>query len=283
MQMTIKELSDSFRKHLKNQYAHTEIDSFIDIVFKALLGYKHYELILQANEILPDKITEYSISIIEQLKKYRPIQYILGYTEFYGLQLKVNESVLIPRPETEELIKWILDESKMFSGSILDIGSGSGCIAIALAKFLPDSKVTGVDISEDALKISKKNAALNKVKVEFHKIDILMGTFQNTGKFDIIVSNPPYVTYNQKNSMEPNVVIYEPHTALFVPDEDPLVFYSAITRFAKGTLSRNGLLFFEINEEFADKIVELLSFSGFSAELRKDINGKDRMIKAAIK
>lgn len=283
MQMTIKELSDSFRKHLKNQYAHTEIDSFIDIVFKALLGYKHYELILQANEILPDKITEYSISIIEQLKKYRPIQYILGYTEFYGLQLKVNESVLIPRPETEELIKWILNESKMFSGSILDIGSGSGCIAIALAKFLPDSKVTGVDISEDALKISKMNAALNKVKVEFHKIDILMGTFQNTGKFDIIVSNPPYVTYNQKNSMEPNVVIYEPHTALFVPDEDPLVFYSAITRFAKDTLSLNGLLFFEINEEFADKIVELLSFSGFSAELRKDINGKDRMIKAAIK
>ncbi|GAC1302346.1 MAG: peptide chain release factor N(5)-glutamine methyltransferase [Mucilaginibacter sp.] len=225
--------------------------------------------------------------ILKELKTGRPIQYILGETEFYGLTFKVNPSVLIPRPETEELVEWVLSSVGSFQlavENILDIGTGSGCIAISLKKHLPDAKVSAIDISPDALKTAKENAKLNEVDVEFIEADILNRKSEiENPKFEIIVSNPPYVTLHDKTQMHQNVTSFEPHTALFVPENDPLLFYKAIAEFAVSHLTANGLLFFEINESYGRQIIELLTNKGFkNIELQKDMSGKDRMIKAAI-
>lgn len=278
--MTIKELSAIFKKELNNQYPLSEIESFIIIVIKAILSYKHHDLYLHANEVLTEKQQEQIYNIIEQLKQNRPIQYIIGNTEFYDLKFLVDDSVLIPRPETEELVKWVLDENLNCSDRIIDIGTGSGCIAVVLAKILPNAKVFGIDISEDALATAKKNSILNEVNVDFRKIDILSNSLPDIGKFKIIVSNPPYITRDQKTVMEKNVLDYEPHIALFVPGDDPLLYYKAILQFAKKALSTEGSVYLEINSEIADLTEDYLTNSGFYTEMRKDINGRLRMIKA---
>lgn len=239
--------------------------------------------------------------VLDKLKTGEPIQYILGKTEFYGLTFGVNPSVLIPRPETEELVQWVITTMAALllradyvhlkpSFNVLDIGTGSGCIAIGLQKELPDCSVFAVDISEEALKTAQNNAALNQVAFKGLQADILnltTGAVNETlllnTKFTTIVSNPPYVTQDDKNKMHKNVIDFEPHTALFVPENDPLIFYRAIADFACQTLTKKGLLFFEINESFGQQIVDLLAKKGFiNIELRKDMSGKHRMVKAEI-
>jgi release factor glutamine methyltransferase len=225
---------------------------------------------------------------LEDLKKEIPIQYILGETEFFGLPFKVNSNVLIPRPETEELVDWIIDTQKTNLNSdklhILDIGTGSGCIAISLAKKLDHAKVYALDVSHEALDVAKRNATLNNVSIEFINANILNSETWNTEfqnlKFDIIVSNPPYVRALEKEQMKPNVVNYEPHIALFVENEDPLIFYRAIIEYAVDNLTVNGHLFFEINEYLGNQMLQLLNSFNFKAiELKQDIFKKDRMIK----
>lgn len=225
-------------------------------------------------------------NILNRLKTGEPVQYILGHTEFYGLPFKVNPSVLIPRPETEELVEWAISSVgslQLAAGSILDIGTGSGCIAISLKKNLKDAQMSAIDISPEALKTAKENAELNKVDVNFVRDDILNPTHHSllTTHYSLIISNPPYVTLDDKKQMHTNVTDFEPHTALFVPKDDPLIFYRAIANFASTHLEKGGLLFFEINESYGEQTVELLSDKQFkNIELRKDMSGKLRMIKA---
>jgi release factor glutamine methyltransferase len=223
---------------------------------------------------------------LNDLSAGKPIQYILGTAEFYRMKLKVNPNVLIPRPETEELVEWILtsvaDSSKNLN--ILDVGTGSGCIAIALKKYLPKSTVAAVDISAAALQTAKENAQNNEVEVNFITADILAHAetaLLNGQQFDVVVSNPPYIKEDEKPEMHENVLANEPHDALFVSNDNPLLFYKAIADFAQTKLVKNGLLFFEINEYLAKETIEMLDGKGFTdIVLKNDMQGKDRMVMA---
>jgi len=217
--------------------------------------------------------------IIERLLRHEPIQYILGETEFFGLRFIVKPDVLIPRNETEELVQHIIYENPSFNGNILDIGTGSGCIAISLAKNINDAHVFACDISPKAIETAKKNAEINTINLDFFQYDVLSGHPPDT-QYDIIVSNPPYITEHEKNIMKSNVLEYEPHTALFVPDSDPLIFYKAIADFADQSLSTYGVLWLEINEAFGAATCKLLSEHGFNAIVINDINGRERMVRA---
>ncbi len=270
------------QKELHDIYPEAEIKSIGYLILEKLSGLNRTQLIINKNTLFSDEQLQNVEIFIEKLKKHVPIQYILGETDFFGLSFIVNEAVLIPRPETEELVYWINNEhNKNAKLQILDIGTGSGCIAIALKQHFENATVTAFDISEEALEIAKKNAIKNNQSVIFEKIDILANnTFQY--KWDIIVSNPPYVLENEKKNMCANVLDYEPHLALFVSDNDPLLYYRHISFFAKKHLSLNGKLYFEINRDYGQEIVNLLVNDGFTAvELRKDISGNDRMICAS--
>jgi release factor glutamine methyltransferase len=214
----------------------------------------------------------------------RPIQYITGKAWFMGESFKVNEQVLIPRPETEELVDWVTEyaEIKGKALRILDIGTGSGCIAIALKKAMPEATIAAIDISPNAIKIAEENAAALNVAIEFVSLDILNAAFL-PGQYDVIVSNPPYIPMGEMKNMDLEVTDHEPNIALFVPDEDPLVFYKAIARLAKLHLSSNGQLFFEIHYDQGAALIALLDEMHFHAELRTDLFGKDRMIRASLK
>jgi release factor glutamine methyltransferase len=245
---------------------------------------------LKKIDVLGDKSFEKAIdwtNIIERLNNNEPIQYILGETEFYGRRFLVNDSVLIPRPETEELVKYIIDKQKtQFSVkrkqlSILDIGTGSGCIAISIAKELPNFIVSAYDISKNALETAKKNAELNKADVNFEKVDILKPPFIRS--FNIIVSNPPYVTKQEIYRMQKNVLDFEPHLALFVEDSEPLIFYEAIANFAFNNLTDNGLVAVEINEALGEETANVFRRKGFSeVEIIKDMHQKDRFVSAIL-
>jgi release factor glutamine methyltransferase len=271
------------QSELQGLYPDTEIRSFSNLIIEKLTGFSRTEMIVNKNTLFSDDQRHTIENFIENLKKFVPIQYILGETEFFGLPFHVNESVLIPRPETEELVDWIRNENDRNANlHMLDIGTGSGCIPISLKHEFPNATVDGFDISEQALETAKSNATLNKLKVTFSKVDIL-----NAPDFDkrwnIIVSNPPYVTELEKDEMQPNVLDHEPHLALFVPDNDPLLFYRHIARFALKHLQANGKLYFEINRGYGQACVELLTGLGFrDVELRKDISGNDRMVRAVI-
>lgn len=218
-------------------------------------------------------------NILDQLKTGKPLQYALGYTEFYGLKFLVNPSTLIPRPETEELVQWILNSVSNKTLNILDIGTGTGCIAISLKKNLAGAQVSAMDVSVDALNTAKENATLNEVKINFIEADIL--NYQSDNHYSVIVSNPPYVTLEDKKLMRRNVTDFEPHTALFVPEDDPLIFYKAIAEFASHNLEDGGLLFFEINESLGKETAQLLMDKGFKdVEIKKDLSDRDRMVKA---
>jgi release factor glutamine methyltransferase len=282
---SVGDISNTFQQELSNLYEAKEITSICNIVLNEIAGFSSSKIKAFPEQAISDENLSTIESILNQLKTGKPIQYILGHTEFYGLPFKVNPSVLIPRPETEELVEWIISSvgsSQSAAGSILDIGTGSGCIAISLKKNLPEFEVHAMDISPDALQTAKENAELNQVEINFIHDDILNPKFEiRNSKFEIIVSNPPYVTLEDKKQMHSNVTDFEPHTALFVPENDPLIFYKAIADFATENLEKGGLLFFEINENFAEQIVELLNDKLFTnIELRKDMSGKDRMAKA---
>ena len=283
--MNLKDVQNTFHKELDSLYGKEEVDNFFFMLTDAF--YKVSRLDLALN-------TKYAIDnydAIEQalqlLKNEQPIQYILGETEFCGYPFKVNASTLIPRPETEELVEWIVKQQYTLNKPqlhILDIGTGSGCIAISLAKKLPKAKVYALDISEKALNMSRQNAELNNVNVEFIEANILKPDTWSSNleklKFDIIVSNPPYVREKEKNQMKANVLNNEPHLALFVKDENPLQFYKAIIKFTKSNLNSDGMLFFEINEFLGKEMIQLMVDSNLKdIVLKQDIFKKDRMIK----
>lgn len=284
---SLNQILNQFRNELIALYDTKESESICIMALGEVTGLSSAKIKAFPDTELPEEQSTSIDKILTELKTSKPIQYILGHTEFHGLPFKVNPSVLIPRPETEELVEWIISSagnSKFAAGSILDIGTGSGCIAISLKKNLPEFDVSAVDISPEALQTAKENADLNKVDINFVRDNILSTKSEIVNrKSKIIVSNPPYVTMQDKTQMHQNVTDFEPHTALFVPENDPLIFYKAIADFASKNLETGGLLFFEINESYGEQIVELLKYKKFNnIELRKDMSGRNRMAKASF-
>ena len=276
--MKVSNIIPYFKEELLAVSQEREIISWAYIVMEFLLGHNRSDCIIHAEKQITTEITDRIKQIIADLKTKKPIQYILGETEFYGLQFKVNEHTLIPRPETEELVEWILKEE--FS-SALDIGTGSGCIAITLAKNT-NAKITAIDISKEAIDVAKENTKNNKVEIDFMLQDILQA--ETLSKVDLIVSNPPYILNSEKEKMESNVLDFEPDLSLFISDNDPLLFYKKIGVLAEKSLNCGGKLYFEINEKYGAEILEMLSKIGFvDIALKKDINDKDRMVKATKK
>jgi release factor glutamine methyltransferase len=291
MSVKIKDYRAQFIQELTPIFDSGEAESFFYLILEDKNQKKRIDLALNPQLMLSDEEVKIWDAILEQLKKEIPVQYILGKTSFYGLDFKVNENVLIPRPETEELVEWIIESqiSKIKfqiltidsrKTQVLDIGTGSGCIAISLAKNIPNAQVFAIDVSEMALATAKKNAELNEVEVSFLLKDILENEDLEQ-QFDIIVSNPPYVRELEKQGIKKNVLDNEPHLALFVDDNDALIFYIKIAELAKENLAPNGQLFFEINQYLGKETIDLLKNMGFkNIELRKDIYGNDRMIQA---
>jgi len=283
--MTIRNYKEYFIATLTPIYPSTEIGSFFNLLAEHILGLSRVDVILNIDDTIKEENIAQLNNALSELKNHKPLQYIIGETEFYGLPFKVNEHTLIPRPETEELVSWVLEslDSAQQEISILDIGTGSGCIAISLAKNLPNAKVTAYDISKKALLTATSNANLNNVSVEFKLVNILeTDTLAKT--FDIIVSNPPYVRDLEKKEIQKNVLEHEPHSALFVADDDPLLFYDKIARLAQQHLNPQGLLFFEINQYLGEETMDLVKNIGFkNTTLKKDIFKADRMIRASVR
>ena len=280
--MKIKEYRTQFIDALTPLYDAVEAESFFYLILEEKNQLKRIDLALRPDLVFLEAETVVWNSILEQLKKEIPIQYLLGKTSFYGLDFEVNENVLIPRPETEELVEWIIESQKSKGESqkisILDIGTGSGCIAISLAKNILNAHVFAIDVSLKALATAKKNAENNSVNVTFFNQNILE-TEDLQRQFDIIVSNPPYVRNLEKEEIKKNVLDNEPHLALFVEDDDALIFYKKIAELAQKNLSENGKVYFEINQYLGKEMVDLLERMKFkNIELRKDIYGNDRMI-----
>lgn len=283
--MKLKEIKNTFHLELDPLFPLEEVDSFFYILIEAYYNISRLNLAMDSDLEVENEVL--ILEALEALKQQKPIQYILGETEFYGLTFKVNENTLIPRPETEELVSWVLKKAALNEKiNILDIGTGSGCIAISIAKNLPNAKIYALDVSQGALKMAAQNAKLNQVEVSFINEDILAvsdSELDKNIKFDIIVSNPPYVRNKEKKMMQANVLENEPHLALFVEDENPLQFYKAITAFAVKNLNKNGNLFFEINEYLGREMIQLLKGHHFeNIQLKQDIFKKDRMIKGTF-
>lgn len=285
--MTLSELKTLFTKELIGTYPNEEVLSFYYLLIEEHLRLTKAMTFLEPNLEISEKVLAWFEKTILSLKQEKPIQYILGKTEFYGLNFKVNKDVLIPRPETEELVAWIILDNKQLNKplKILDIGTGSGCIAISLAKNLPKSKIQAIDISKRALNIANENANENGTKVDFIEQDILnlsrMSKSSTLYGYDIIVSNPPYVRELEKHDMKNNVLQNEPHLALFVNDKNPLLFYDKIADFAKENLAEKGLIYLEINQYLAAETIQLLEQKEFEIiELREDFFGNKRMLKA---
>jgi release factor glutamine methyltransferase len=293
--MEIKALKTYFFDSLKNIQDEQEIESFFFILTEYLHNLKRVDVALNPNfEISEEEVEKWNI-ILADLQQEKPIQYITGETWFYGLRFEVNENTLIPRPETEELVEWILNSTitqHPTPFTILDIGTGSGCIPISLKANLPQANVSAIDVSEKALEVAKRNAVSNKVEINFIQTNILevedlsqlpSPITHYPSPYNIIVSNPPYVRNLEKEEIKKNVLDYEPHLALFVEDTDALLFYRKIAQLALKNLTPNGLLFFEINQYLGKETVELLQNIGFkNIELKKDMYGNDRMIRCSI-
>ena len=279
--MKLSQLKINFTTQLQGVYDREEIHSFFYILCDFFLQYSRFEVSMALDTVVSAKnITAFEMALL-RLKKQQPIQYIVGHTEFYGLIFKVNKHTLIPRPETEQLVDWIISNHKdQGSGlEILDIGTGSGCIAVALAKNFSKASISGLDISEKALEVAQENAIKNQVLVSFCQKDILQ-TIALEKKYDVVVSNPPYVRQLEKKAMSANVLDNEPGGALFVPNEDPLLFYRKIAQLALVSLQEKGWLYFEINEYLSNEMDALLNEIGFvNIEIKKDFRAVPRMIK----
>ena len=293
--MIVKQYRNYFNETLKTIYPITEIDSFFFLLLEEYLGFRRVDIVLKSDF----KITQENLNLLQsatkQLEQEVPLQYVIGKTEFYGLPFVVNKHVLIPRPETEELVAWVVSESSRFKTfntsikqttetkqlKILDIGTGSGCIPISLKKQLPFAKISAIDISKEALTVAKKNAVLNNVDIHFILQDILK-TVALDQHYDIIISNPPYVRELEKKELKNNVLKNEPHVALFVENDNPLIFYAKIAELAKKYLNKNGLLFFEINQYLGTETIDLVNKKGLkNIQLKKDMFGNDRIIVAS--
>jgi release factor glutamine methyltransferase len=292
--MTIKQHRAHFNKSLKHLYPTSEIDSFFFLILEEYMGLKRIDIVLKSDFLIDKKSLNLMQIATKQLEQEIPIQYIIGKTEFFGLPFHVNKEVLIPRPETEELVEQVLKKVSLIKTcnssknetikekqlKVLDIGTGSGCIAISLKKQLPSSEVSALDVSNKALRVAKKNAFLNNVDINFVHQDILK-TNDLDKLYDVIISNPPYVRELEKKEIKNNVLNNEPHLALFVDNKNPLLFYNKIAELAKKFLIKNGQLHFEINQYLGKETIKLLAEKGFkNIQLKKDIFGNDRIITA---
>lgn len=286
MNNTWHDIAESFQEALSGLYPSSEVKQLYLLAVEHVAGNKRNEYYpIKNQKAKPEQIIAMQ-EILVELQIGRPIQHVLGYAHFYGNIFKVTEDTLIPRPETEELVHLVKKDYKDQQAiNCIDIGTGTGCIPISLALHMPQHNYWAVDISTGALQVAKHNALKYEVDVQFLQLDILEWdlVFQTDQKFDVIISNPPYITTAEKNDMHQNVLAFEPHTALFVEDSAPLLFYDYIADFAKVHLASNGYLYFEINQYLGQETVELLSKKGFKyVELYKDINGADRIIRAKL-
>ena len=279
--MKLKEAIEQLRSGLAGVAEPQEVQAMIRIICEDIFNYDQVDVALRQESELPDFAQERVTEIIARLRRHEPLQYIVGSARFHGHRFKVTPAVLIPRPETEQLIDMIVDENPASDLRVLDMGTGSGCIAISLARALKFAQVDALDVSRDALAVARENAAALKVKVRFFESDMLSP--QPPARYDIIVSNPPYVCWSERESMERNVLDYEPGQALFVPDNDPLLFYKAIAAYATASLERGGRLYLEINQRFGNEIKRLLEDHGFDeVRIIEDSYGKTRFA-AAVK
>jgi len=280
--MTLNDYKILFKEQLKSLYDLEEIEALFAIVMDEVLSFSRADVVLKRNEELKIEDKNRLLEIISQLQNEIPIRYIFEKVYFYGYEFKVTPATLIPRRETEELVEWILEELNKQpekKWKVLDIGTGSGCIPITIKKEFPLAEVSAIDISTEALKIANENAKNLKAEVKFLHQDIL-NTIQ-LENYDVIISNPPYVRNLEKDEMKNNVLQNEPHLALFVENDDPLIFYRKITHLAKDSLLENGLLYFEINQYLGTEMIELVSTFFINVELKKDLQGNDRMLKAS--
>ena len=285
MEVRSARLPDLFlgiKNELTDYYSKEELQPLIHIILEYITGLNRTQMVLNKDKELSESQIYFIQTAVERLKKYEPIQYITGIAHFHDYKFKVNKSVLIPRPETEELVQWICSEQGDKNVSILDIGTGSGCIAVTLKKKLPSAGLTAIDISEEALAIAMENATLLGADVKFEKIDILNANEREAlPVYDVIVSNPPYVTPSDRKKMKPNVTEHEPGQALYVED-NPLLYYQEILAFSKDHLNDGGSVYFETNENYAAEVSQIMETAGFSnIIIRKDMQGKDRMVMGA--
>lgn len=277
---TIEQSVRKIRSVLRPMYPDGEVEGFIRIIFRHVLHYEPVDILLRKDTVLPDFIVDKINKVVSELQERRPIQYVFNEARFHGHDFYVDESVLIPRPETEELVDMIVDENRSSDLSVLDAGTGSGCIAVSLALALKFAEITAIDISGAAIGVARMNAERLKAKVGFLCQDML-DMPAVSGKYDIIVSNPPYVAEGEKKEMDGNVLDYEPGAALFVPDDDPLRFYRALSVYGKSALKYGGRLYFEINSRFPDEMKALLEGDGYeNVELRRDMQGLWRFVRA---
>ena len=278
---TIAKLTNYIKKSLAGLYPDSEINQLVFLILNHLQNYSKIDIHLNAERPISQNIFQQTQAIISQLSDYKPIQYILGVTEFYGLPIKVNSNVLIPRQETEELVRWVIDDNKKRKIRILDIGTGSGCIAIAVANAISNAIIDALDSTEKVLQLAAENAHINEVSVRFFRFDMLKKKkFPYSEKYDVMVSNPPYILNSEKKFMNKNVLEYEPHMALFVSDDNPLIFYDRIAEFGLNHLKSEGKIYLEINENYGIEVKELFLKHGYPlVELRRDIHGKNRMVK----
>ena len=278
---TYSELKQLFMKKVANHYSFREQEQLFFLVLFHLTKYSKVDFSMHRNNLVKEHYVERCLSIIEQLNLGKPIQHILGFTSFYELDLKVNNYTLIPRPETEELVSYVLDDinpKDVFN--VIDIGTGSGCISLALKQQREFINVIGVDVSDEALKVAKFNAEKLKLDIRYIMDDIIRPN-KKYPQLDYVISNPPYIPQSELNSMSTIVKNHEPHLALFVHDNDPLFFYKSILEFCHLKLKNHGKIFFEIHEDFGDEMVNLVSDNHYSnIELKKDLQGKNRFIKA---
>ena len=282
--MSLQDTKQAIKHQLSNVYDSLELNSIVNILIEEVTGWDALHQNIHKNDALEQTQSELLTQYTEQLLTGKPLQYIIGKAWFMGHAYFVNESVLIPRPETEELVEWISEYAHIVNKplSILDIGTGSGCIPIALKLAIPNATMSTLDISKEALVVAKQNAQTHQVSIEFIEQDILQ-TKQLKEQYDIIVSNPPYIPLREKSNMQSQVTEHEPEIALFVSDHFPLLFYSKIAHIGKSALKPKGQLFFEIHYDQGNAIMALLHEMGYHAELRQDIYGKDRMVRASLK
>lgn len=280
--MTTHQITSYIKQALAEAYPEGEVRAFVRILFEEWLHYSTVDIYMRADCEVPDFVEQKMLRAVERLLAHEPIQHIVGVAHFHGHRFKVDRHTLIPRPETEQLVDMIIDQNPATDLRVLDIGTGSGCIAISLARALKFAQVTAFDVSQAALDVAAGNASALGAKVKFCLNDILSAKPVDN-QFDIIVSNPPYICHSEKSQMESNVLLYEPHTALFVPDNDPLLFYRAIALYASRALSPGGKLYFEINAAYGNATAQLLKQHGFTdIEIVRDFYGRDRFASARL-
>jgi len=269
-----------FRSELSAYYPDDEIRSIFYLVSEHLLNYSKIDIHLKGSESISSQVHDKYGEILDRLRKWEPVQYITGTTEFYGLPFDVDRRVLIPRPETELLVRWIIDKENGKPGHVIEFGTGSGCMAVALTKHMKKASISACDISEDALEVARRNAGLNKTQVGFFRFDVLENNAVLPSRYRVMLSNPPYVRESEKSLMHRNVLDYEPGIALFVPDSDALIYYRSIALLGRKYLNDGGSIYFEINENLHREVVRLLENTGFyGVEVRNDLNGKARMVR----